>query len=107
MMNAEITVHEFKAMSEGKEDFQLIDVREGFEIEIASIGGLHIPMNEVINELEKIDKDKPVMVYCRSGRRSAVIIDHIQQITGHDNLYNLAGGILDWSEKIDNTIRQY
>ncbi len=103
----ELSVYELKVMMDRQEDFQLIDVREEFEVEIASIGGELIPMKQVPQQLDKIAKDKKVVVYCRSGRRSAIAIDHIQQVTGHNNLFNLAGGILDWSDKIDRTKTKY
>jgi homoserine O-acetyltransferase len=103
----ELNVEELKLMFDKQEDFQLIDVREKFELEIANIGGLHIPMSEVNNRLEEIDRSRQVVIYCRSGRRSAIAVEHIQQINGHDQLYNLAGGILDWADKIDNRLRKY
>ena len=103
----ELTVDELKLMFDDSSDFQLIDVREKFELEIANIGGLHIPMSEVTSRLDEIDRDRQVVIYCRSGRRSAIAVDHIQQVIGHTNMYNLAGGILDWADKIDNRLRKY
>ena len=103
----ELSVEELKELFDNKEDFQLIDVREKFEVEIANIGGLHIPMNEINNRLHEIDKDRQVVIYCRSGRRSAIAVDHIQQVNGHTKMYNLAGGILDWADKIDNRLKKY
>jgi homoserine O-acetyltransferase len=103
----ELTVEELKELLDERTDLQLIDVREKFEIEIASIGGLHIPMNEINKRLDEIDKDRQVVIYCRSGRRSAIAVDHIQQVNGHLNMYNLAGGILDWADRIDNRLRKY
>ena len=54
----EITVTELKQLKDENEDFQLIDVREEHEIEICEIGGEHIPMGEVFDNLEKISKTK-------------------------------------------------
>lgn len=103
----ELTVEELKEMFDEKADFQLIDVREKFELEIVNIGGLHIPMSQVTKRLHEIDQDRQVVIYCRSGRRSAIAVDHVQQVMGHDKMYNLAGGILDWADKIDNRLRKY
>jgi len=70
----EITVQELKKMRENNTPHQLIDVREQHETEIAEIGGELIPMGEILSNIDKIAKDKPVIVHCRSGARSAAII---------------------------------
>jgi len=103
----ELTVEDLKKLFDNKANIQLIDVREKFELEIANIGGLHIPMSEVTSRLDEIDSDRQVVIYCRSGRRSAIAVDHIQQVIGHNNMYNLTGGILEWADKIDNRLRKY
>lgn len=96
----EITVQELQKMKENGEDFQLIDVREDFEYEVSNLGGELIPLGGVLIESNKIDKNKPVIVMCRSGRRSAVAIAQLEQ-KGFTNLYNLKGGIVAWAEEID------
>ena len=67
----EKTVEELKEMMDKGEDFQLIDVREDFEYEMSNLGGLLIPLGGILIEAERIAKDKPVIVQCRSGKRSA------------------------------------
>jgi rhodanese-related sulfurtransferase len=47
-------------------------------------------------EIEKLDKNTTYAVYCRSGRRSAVAVDLMKK-AGFTNLYNLDGGVIDWS----------
>lgn len=106
-MVKEITVSELKSLIDNDENFQLIDVREPHEVDIATIGGELIPLNNVPHNLLKIEKNKKVVVYCRSGKRSANAIQFIQQQTGQQNLFNLKGGILAWSDEIDNTIEKY
>ena len=103
----EITVEEFKSIIDKNEEYQLIDVREPHEREIASIYGLNIPLANVPSRVEEFVKDKKVIVYCRSGKRSATAIHQIEEATGNENLYNLKGGILEWAEKIDNSIEKY
>ena len=93
-------------INEGK-DFQLIDVREPYEIEIASIGGTLIPKGEILKHLEEIDRNKDVVIYCRSGKRSQDVIDVLHRELGLNNLYNLKGGILAWADEIDSTIAKY
>lgn len=100
----EITVQKLHELIENKEDFQLIDVREEFESEVASIGGKLIPLGKIYFHLSEIEKEKKVVIYCRSGKRSADAILLLQEAAGLENLYNLKGGILEWSAKIDNTV---
>lgn len=102
----EITVAELKQLKDKAADYQLIDVREDYEVEICEIGGLHIPMNEVLENLDKISKDKQVVVHCRSGARSAAICQALEQ-AGYTNVYNLKGGIAAWAREIDTTIENY
>jgi rhodanese-related sulfurtransferase len=102
----EISVQELKEKIDNKEDFQLIDVREDFEYEMSNLGGTLIPLAGILIESDKIAKDKPVIVQCRSGKRSAIAIMQLEQ-KGFDNLYNLQGGILAWAEEIDPTIEVY
>ena len=102
----EITVEELKRMKENGEDFQLIDVREDFEYQMSNMDGENIPLGGVLIETEKISKDKPVVVMCRSGKRSAMAIMQLEQ-QGFTNLYNLQGGILAWASEIDPTISVY
>ena len=102
----EITVQELKEKIDNGEDFQLIDVREDFEYETSNIGGLLIPLGGILIEADKVSKDKPVVVMCRSGKRSAAAIMQLEQL-GYTNLTNLQGGILAWAEEIDPTITVY
>ena len=90
----EISVQELKQLMDEKKDFQLIDVREQHEYDEANINGLLIPMGEVMDHLDKISKDKQVVVHCRSGKRSATVINALESQHGYTNLYNLQGGIL-------------
>src|ERR1700761_950569 len=102
----EITVQELKEKMDKGEDFQLIDVREDFEYEMSNLGGLLIPLGGILIEASKIDKTKPAVIMCRSGKRSAAAIMQLEQ-QGYTNLYNLAGGILAWADEIDPTIEVY
>ncbi len=103
----EVTVRELKKMMDDKEDFQLIDVREPHEHQFTNIGGELIPMNTIVNNVDKIDRNKKVISYCRSGNRSANVVKALEQQFGFNNLYNLKGGVLDWSGQIDDNIKQY
>jgi adenylyltransferase/sulfurtransferase len=102
----EVTVTELKQMLDNKEDFQLVDVREPHEADIAQIGGELIPMGEVMSNLDRISKDKKVVIHCRSGARSGTICKALES-QGYNNVYNLKGGILAWSSEIDPSIPKY
>lgn len=103
----EITVLELKKMIDNKEDFQLIDVRETFEYEMSNLNGLNIPLAGVILEASKISKDKPVIMQCRSGARSAAALNQLEQQLGYTNLYNLKGGILAWKAEFEPDMPVY
>jgi rhodanese-related sulfurtransferase len=102
----EITVTELKKLKDSNADFQLIDVREEHELEICSIGGEHIAMGEVMDNLDKISKDKQVVIHCRSGARSGAICQALEA-NGYTNVYNLKGGIIAWSTEIDPSVTKY
>ena len=103
----EISVEELKAKMDNKEDFQLVDVREPHEFEICSLGGVEVPMSDVLNKYKEISKDKMVVVHCRSGQRSANVISALEQNYGYNNLYNLVGGILAWADEFDDDMETY
>ncbi len=102
----EVTVQELKTMRDSGEAHQLIDVREAYEVEIANIGGEHIPMGSVMANLDKISKEQKVIVHCRSGARSAAIVQNLEK-NGYTNVYNLKGGILAWAREIDPDMPTY
>jgi rhodanese-related sulfurtransferase len=101
----ELTVQELKLKKDSNEKFQLIDVREEYEHEVGAIGGTHIPMGEILNHLDELSKDIPVIIHCRSGARSAAVVNALEQQYGFTNLYNLKGGITAYSNEIDANIK--
>lgn len=103
----EVTVQQLKQMQDAGETFQLIDVREPWEVEICSIGAEHIPMGDILKRVDEIKKDVPVIVHCRSGARSGNVINALEMQLGLTNLHNLKGGILAWANEIDNSLEQY
>lgn len=100
----EITVQDLKQMLDKKEDFQLIDVREEYEYEWANLGGELIPLGTIVDNLDKIKKDKKVIIHCKSGARSSAVIDTLEKQFGFNNLINLKGGIMAYINEIDSTI---
>jgi rhodanese-related sulfurtransferase len=102
----EITVKELKRKLDKQEDFQLIDVREEFEYEVSNLNGENIPLGGLLLEVEKIATDKPVIIHCRSGARSAAAIMQLEA-QGFTKLYNLKGGIVAWAQEIDPNMPVY
>ena len=102
----EISVEELKGMMDNNETFQLIGVREPFEYEVSHLNGVNIPLAGILIESEKIVKDQPVIIHCRSGKRSAQAILMLEQ-QGYTNLANLKGGILAWKAEIDPELDVY
>jgi len=103
----EISVKDLKTMQDNNDDFQLIDVRESDEYAFASLSGELIPMNSIPDRVEEISRDKKVIVMCRSGKRSAHIVAYLKKMHNYDNVFNLKGGILAYSDEIDPSIPKY
>jgi len=96
----DITVQELKEKIDENEEFVLIDVREPHENEEFNIGGKLIPLGnvpEAVAALYEEHEEDEVVVYCRSGRRSAAAQEMLKQ-AGLKNVRNLEGGVLAWVE---------
>jgi len=100
----EVTVTELKSMMDAKEIFQLIDVRELHEFDYSNINGELIPVGDIVQQPERVSRDKKVVIHCRSGVRSAAVLAALEKQYGFDNLYNLKGGIVAYKNEIDPTI---
>jgi rhodanese-related sulfurtransferase len=103
----ELSVQDLKKMLDQKSPLQLIDVREADEKQIADIGGELIPLATIPQAGERVARDRPVVVYCRSGGRSLRACQYLAQHFGVEEIYNLSGGILAWAEAIDPTLQKY
>src|SRR5467141_4076507 len=102
-----ISVHELKRKTDAREAFELIDVREPFEYEIARIDGAKlIPLGEIGERLSELQRERPIIVHCHSGKRSAQAVGLLQQ-HGFTKVYNLEGGIDAWSDQIDPNVPKY
>lgn len=85
----------------------LLDVREDWERELAVIEpSLHIPMNEVPQRVDELPKDRPIVVYCHGGARSAMVAGFLE-LRGFSSVANLSGGIDAWSVQVDPNIPRY
>ena len=98
-----LTVHELKAMMDRGEDFQLVDVREPNEYEINRIpGSVLVPKGDILSgeALASLPQDKPVVLHCKSGVRSAEALAALKD-AGFSDATHLQGGILSWINQVD------
>ena len=104
----EMDVVELKRWVEGGKGFQLIDVREPYEWQICNLepqGARLLPLGTLPGRVGELDPAGPIVVYCRSGARSAQAVEHLRA-TGLDAI-NLRGGILAWADEIDESMPSY
>ena len=105
----EITPTELKKRLDGGDRIVLVDVREHFERRIADLpenGQIRIPTGEFLARLSELDPGADLVVYCRSGARSAwatqVLMDR-----GYPLVSNLKGGVLAWRDDVDPSLTTY
>lgn len=103
-----ISVDEVKAKIDAEQDFILLDVRDPHEWEISDIDEAthHIPKNKVLERLGELDTAREIVVYCKTGQRSADITKLLRD-HGYSRARNMAGGINAWAEKIDENLPVY
>lgn len=104
----EITVEELNERINNGEELILIDVREPYEYNVSNLGGTLIPLGQLPQRLDEVEsyKDQEVIIYCRSGGRSARACQ-ILATNGFSNIKNLKGGITRWAHSIDRNMRVY
>ena len=89
------------------DDLDLVDVREPHEWEIGRIEGARLaPLSRFAEAMSTLDSARDVVVYCKSGQRSARVVRQLQA-AGFRRVWNLDGGITRWSEEIDPTVPRY
>jgi len=96
-----ITTEALKERIDAGEPLNLLDVREPDENKEFNIGGLLLPVGNILSmQTENIDelKDKEIVCYCRSGQRSMQACLMLESM-GYTNVKNLTGGMLDWQAK--------
>ncbi len=100
-----------EAHAPGKPVPVLLDVREGWEFQLARIERphlrtVHIPMHEVPARLAELSSTQPIICLCHHGMRSAQVAAFLER-SGFDAVFNLTGGIAAWSERIDPQVPHY
>ncbi len=85
----------------------LLDVREAWELSIATLPGtLHVPMGDIGRRYLELDASLPTVVICRSGQRSLAVGRFLEE-RGFSHVENLTGGILAWGRELDPTLTAY
>ncbi len=104
----EMTVYELSDLVEAGETPFLLDVRRPEEYKTANLGGMLIPLHELPHRLDELEpfKEQLIVVYCRSGVRSAQAVQYMLAF-GFEQARNLQGGVLAWSRDIDPTMPTY
>ena len=89
------------------DDMQLIDVREDWEWQIAKIPGARlIPLGELGEHAGSLDRDREIVLFCKSGVRSLRAADELVD-AGFRRVATVSGGILRWSEEVDPSVVRY
>jgi adenylyltransferase/sulfurtransferase len=104
-----ITPAELKAKFDSGENFALIDVREPHEYEIVNIkGATLIPKDRILSgeALAELPQDKPIVLHCKSGARSAEALAALHA-AGFKDATHLGGGVLAWAKQIDPSLPTY
>lgn len=107
-MDYEIMPEEVKAKLDQGEEFMLLDVREPWEFETASLGGAKlIPMGDVPTRAnQELDPDAHIVVICHHGVRSMSVTAWLRQ-QGFEKAQSMRGGIDAWSRRIDGNVPVY
>ena len=100
-------VHLKELIDSSNNDFQLIDIRDEYEFDICCIGGEKINMYSITDSLDKLSREKKIIIYCRTGSRSATIVSLLEKNFSFKNVYNLDGGIMKWRQDVDPSIKEY
>ncbi len=102
-----ITVEELKQRLDRGEDVFILDVRNPEEIQICRLpGSTVIPLPTLPQRFGELDRDREIIVHCKSGVRSQKAIHFLRQ-QGFAKLKNLTGGILAWADRIDRGMLKY
>jgi rhodanese-related sulfurtransferase len=107
-MDYEIAPEEVKAKLDGGEDFVLLDCREPWEFETASIPGTRfIPMGDIPSRANhELDPDQHIVVVCHHGVRSMSVTAWLRQ-QGFEKAQSMRGGIDAWSRQVDGKVPLY
>lgn len=105
----EIDVAELKARMDAGASFQLLDVREAYELDICRLeagSAVHIPLGDLAERTGELSREGEIVVFCRTGKRSAFAVEILREL-GWEKAVNLRGGIMAWAEAYDPSMSRY
>tara|TARA_B100000700_G_C14937824_1_gene805261 strand:- start:439 stop:768 length:330 start_codon:yes stop_codon:yes gene_type:complete len=103
----EITCQKLKKKIDKQDSFVLLDVREPEEYEMCHIdGSILVPLSEIEDHVDELDKDKHYVIYCKMGGRSMKACVLFQE-KGFKKVQNLSGGIWQWALDVDSRMEMY
>ena len=107
MSVTEVSATELKRRLDAGERLCVLDVREPWEVAIASLpGSVHIPLNQIPLRLKELDADSDIIVMCKVGGRSRRAAEFLAR-SGFAKVANLSGGIDAWTADVDPTLPSY
>ena len=102
----ELEPEELKRRLDAGEEIFILDVREPHEYQICHLNGTLIPLGDLPRRVSELDSARTIVAHCRSGKRSADAVDFLRK-AGFRKVWNLKGGILAWSDKVDPRVPKY
>ena len=95
-MIKEISVEELKSKLTSGERVQVIDIREPYEVDVASFTEINIPLGEIIKRENELSKEGIVVLHCQSGQRASAACESLERLCNRTNIFNLTGGLEAW-----------
>ena len=105
----ELTPEQLKQRLDTGEPVTLLDVREEYEWDIANLGPYGaqlVPLGDLPDRMEQLDREADIVVYCRSGSRSKGAARHLRA-HGFTRVWNLKGGVNAWAREVDPRMSTY
>ncbi len=103
----DIDIDALAEMRAGEKVHTVLDVREATEVAICALkGSLHIPLQQVPQQLDILPQDHPLIVLCHHGTRSAMVTAFLRN-NGFENAWNLAGGVDAWARQVEPGMARY
>tara|TARA_B100001057_G_scaffold437295_1_gene469008 strand:- start:209 stop:532 length:324 start_codon:yes stop_codon:yes gene_type:complete len=104
----EKTPKEVESMINSKPDLKIIDVREQWEFDKCHIeNSTHIPMGTIPNSVDQFDDDSEYVIVCHHGVRSKTVALWLENHGIKAPIYNLTGGLEQWSDDVDPSVEKY
>ena len=106
-MREDISPGELRARLDQKQTIVLLDVRDEWETRLCRIEhSTHIPMEEIEFRMAELNPEDEIVVYCHHGVRSAAVANYLRGL-GFSRAINLAGGLDQWAQTVDPSMRRY